>query len=64
MVAFCCNCNHSLPFADVHIVDGQEIPDVDYKCPHCDAPSGENTEALDEQVQASTDVLIRDGNEL
>ena len=64
MVAFCSKCNHSLPFADVHIVDGEEVPEVDYECPHCDEPSGERADTLGEQVEASTDILLRNGKEL
>ncbi len=64
MVAFCCNCNHSLPFADVHIVDGEEVPEVDYECPHCETPSGVKAETLVEQVQESSDVIVLDGQEI
>lgn len=36
MVAFCHECNQSLPYADTIIVDGREEPAPGFVCPSCE----------------------------
>lgn len=62
MVAFCCKCNHSLPFADVHIIDGEEQPLAEYECPHCGEQAGEE-KAVSHDVEGDEHIVIKNGEE-
>lgn len=75
MVAFCDECNQSLPYADLVIENGKEKPAPGVICPNCEQVAGQEEETISREIQdvsefedeseleKNKELLIEDGRE-
>lgn len=67
MVAFCQHCSQSLPYADVEIKKGEEVPAPGVICPNCEEVAGEeeqNTADFGEDLEDIEELSLDDDEDM